>query len=236
MGCQNRRNAEAQVPTLGLVAIGQTPRPDLEEAYRKYVPEARIRMMGALDGMEEKDIRTMAASSSGYPLSVMLRDRSRIEISLHALAPLVEKKLQELENEGVSLAVVLCCGEFPTVESTITVIYPSRVVPAVLGALHGVPRRIGIVLPNEGQIGPATEHWMRKGFMVHAVSAPPDEPDQIREAARTLSEHRPATLVLDCMGFGEKARQAARSAVFCPVIVPAFMTAQIASALVSGLR
>jgi hypothetical protein len=41
-------------------------------------------------------------------------------------------------------------------------------------------------------------------------------------------------IVLDCMGFGEEERRVASSAVSCPVIVPAFMTARIVSEFMPG--
>jgi protein AroM len=218
---------------LGLVTIGQTPRPDLEALYGKYVPGARIRMVGALDAMGPEDIRAVASSSRGYPLSTMLGDGSRLEISLHALAPLVEKRIRELHRDGVRTVMVLCCGEFLPVDLPMTIIYPSRVVPALLLALRG-PCRVGIILPNEGQMEPAAEHWTRKGFTVHVASAPSHDPARIGDAARTLAEHRPDMIVLDCMGFGEEERRVASSAVSCPVIVPAFMTARIVSEFMPG--
>ena len=38
-------------PLLGLVTIGQTPRPDFEAAFARHAPGARILIEGALDGL-----------------------------------------------------------------------------------------------------------------------------------------------------------------------------------------
>ena len=70
---------------LGIVTIGQTPRPDIERACRSYAGATAIRIAGALDGLTREEVRHLENRDGPYPLLVRLADgriASRIQSSI----------------------------------------------------------------------------------------------------------------------------------------------------------
>ena len=50
-------------PILGIVTIGQTPRPDLAGAFSAEAPYAEVRVVGALDGIRAEDLVALLLAS-----------------------------------------------------------------------------------------------------------------------------------------------------------------------------
>ena len=56
-------------PTIGLVTIGQSPRPDIRTAYAAILgPAIRIIEAGALDGLERADVHRLQPGDDDTPL------------------------------------------------------------------------------------------------------------------------------------------------------------------------
>ncbi|MGI0034795.1 MAG: AroM family protein [Nitrososphaera sp.] len=62
------------VSVLGLITLGQTPRPDLEVEFRKHAAAAEIRVAGALDGYSRDEAQRLAATPGDYPLLALLSE------------------------------------------------------------------------------------------------------------------------------------------------------------------
>jgi protein AroM len=204
---------------IGILTIGQTPRPDLEAVFRRHLPGVELLVRGALDGVPMAAIDEMAEAGGEYPLFTILRGGATREISLYRLKPLLDERAQEVAREGAAVAAVMCAGNFPDLASPIPVLYPSRVLSAVVrGVCRG--NRIGIVLPNAGQVGIAVSHWREKGFEATAAVASPTDPAALPAAAKALADPALELIVLDCMGFPPE--EARRMRAFCgrPVLCP----------------
>jgi len=204
---------------VGILTIGQSPRPDFEAIFRRHLPGVGLMVRGALDRLSAETIDAMAAAGGEYPLFTILADGTTREISLQRLKPMLDQRAQEVAAEGASVAVLMCAGNFPKLASPIPVLYPSRVLSAVVrGVCHG--NRIGIVLPNAGQVRIAVEHWREKGFDATPAVASPKEPATLPEAAKVLADPGLELIVLDCMGFPPE--EARRMRAFCgrPVLCP----------------
>jgi len=204
---------------VGILTIGQTPRPDLEKVFHRHLPSVTLVVRGALDGLSVETIDGLAAAGGEYPLFTILRDGTTREISLHRLKPLLDERAREVAADGAAVAALMCAGNFPDLASPIPVLYPSRVLAAVVrGVCRG--NKIGIVLPNAGQVGVAVAHWREKGFEVTPAVASPKEPAALSEAARVFADPNLELIVLDCMGFPPE--EARRMRVLCgrPVLCP----------------
>ncbi len=204
---------------VGILTIGQTPRPDLEAVFQRHLPGVELMVRGALDGVSQQTIEAMVAEGGEYPLFTILRDGSTREISLHRLKPLLDRCANDVAAQGAAVAALMCAGNFPELSSPIPVLYPNRVLAAVV---HGVCRgnRIGIVLPNAGQVGAAVAHWREKGFEVTAAVASPKDPAALPDAARALADPRLELIVLDCMGFPPEEARRMRGLCGRPVLCP----------------
>jgi protein AroM len=204
---------------VGILTIGQAPRPDLEAVFRRHLPGVELLVRGALDRLTMPAIDALAASGGEYPLFTILRDGTTREISLHRLKPLLDERAKDVAAEGASVAALMCAGNFPDLVSPIPVLYPSRMLAAVVrGVCRG--NRIGIVLPNAGQVDVAVAHWREKGFEATAAVASPKEPAALPEAARALADPNLELIVLDCMGFPPEEARRMRGLCGRPVLCP----------------
>lgn len=220
---------------LGMVTIGQTPRPDFEAAFKRYSPDAEIRLLGALDGFSYNDIFALAEEGGAYPLHARLADDSTCNISMRTLAPLVEKQAQRLAADGADLIVVLCAGGFPEFESPIPLLLPGKILPAVSGSLSP-SRHIGVVTPIWGQVEPARQKWQTDGFSVQVTAASPFDSSDVSRAAAELSDPSLDLVVLDCMGHDEHYRSEFARHCLRPVLLAQTLVARIAAEMMAGCK
>jgi protein AroM len=205
--------------TIGIITLGQTPRPDLEQVFRRHLPETNLLIRGGLDDVPAVEIDALAAAGGEYPLFVILRDGSHREISLYRLKPFLDRRAREVAAEGAAVSALMCAGNFPDLDSPIPMIYPSRILTAVArGICRG--NRLGVITPNDGQVAAATAHWREKGFRPAVAVASPLDPEALSRAADALADPGLELIVLDCMGFPPAAARRMRTLCGRPVLCP----------------
>jgi len=205
--------------TIGIITLGQTPRPDLEAVFRRHLPEATLLVRGGLDGVPTPEIDALAGAGGEYPLFVILRDGSHREISLSRLKPYLDRRAREAAVEGAAVSALMCAGNFPDLDSPIPMLYPSRILTAVArGICRG--NRLGVITPNDGQVAFATAHWREKGFSPAVTVASPLDPEALSRAAEALADPGLELIVMDCMGFSPEAARRLRARCGRPVLCP----------------
>jgi len=222
---------DARRPVLGLVTIGQTPRPDFETLFAAHAPGAEIRIAGALDDLAPDQARALERPEGAYPLLVRLRDGGSAEIPLATLVPRVEVVARALAEAGAAAVVVLCAGDFPAIHCRVPVLIPGRILPAVVGA-QAPRRRVGIVTPVAGQAPAAAAKWRRDGFHAVVAWASPLDHDEMAAAAGKMARADVDLVVLDCMGHDEAYREAFASLAGHPVLAAQTVVARVAGELV----
>ncbi len=218
---------------LGLVTIGQTPRPDFEEAFRENVPGVEIRIVGALDGVPADEIAALSAEPGDFPLHMLLADGSTCDIQQETLAPLVEQRMRDLVADGASAVGLLCTGRFHSFECGVPVLMPGKLLPAVAGAI-APSRRIGVVTPIESQVEPMRELWEADGFSVTVAVSSPYHEGENAVAAAVMAEAAPELVVLDCMGHGPASRDEFSRLSGRPVLTAQTLLAKVAGEVVGG--
>lgn len=223
-------------PILGIVTLGQTPRPDLAEAFGVEAPHAEIRVAGALDAISPGDLSalhdlgTSRPQDLDYPLLVRLATGAHIEVPLARLAPRVTTAARMLAADGAAILVIACAGAFPDVPCPVPVLLPGRIVPAVAGALSRT-RRVGIVTPNRAQVPYAERKWRDDHFLPTVTWASPSRDDEMARAADDLRGTDTDLIVIDCMGHGDAARRAMATWTGRPVIAAQSLVARVAGAM-----
>ncbi|MCC8194140.1 MAG: AroM family protein [Deltaproteobacteria bacterium] len=204
---------------IGLLALGQTPRPDLTASVQGMLPDADLRVRGALDGMPEAEIRRLAGQGAEYPLMVLLADRSSLEVDMQTLFPLLKQRAEALRDEGARRVVLMCSGGFPEFGARLPVLRPVSLLLAFAGiAVPG--KRVGIINPIASQQEPAAAYWKARGFDICSAHASPFAPEAVCGAAKELVSRGAEALVLDCMSFSEEVGAVVREAADVPVLVP----------------
>lgn len=217
-------------PVVGIVTIGQTPRPDLAAAFAAAAPHATVRVAGALDGLGADAIARLAVPGP-YPLLVRLADGSTAEVPRDMLVPRVAAAAAALADGGAALVVVACAGAFPDVPCAVPLIVPGHVVPATVRAI-AAGGRIGVVTPNAAQAPFAEAKWRADGFDAAVTHAAPSRPDELAAAAARMRAADVTLVVLDCMGHDEASRAAFAAASGRPTVAVQPLIASLAGALV----
>lgn len=189
----------ARHPLLGVITIGQSPRPDLQQVFQRQAPDARVRVRGALDGLDSHEIGDLARRRTDYPLLVRLLDGSTREIGMEWLHPLVERIAREFADEYATAVVVACAGDFPECRADVPVLLPGRLVPRDV-ATRSPRQRVGIVTPVERQMQAAAAKWLMDGFQPFVTWASPVRHVEIMRASAAMREADVDVVVLDCMG------------------------------------
>lgn len=217
-------------PLLGLVTIGQTPRPDLELEFRRHAPDADVLTIGALDSLTDEAISALGARPGDYPLLTRLADGRTAIVDRTKLVPQIERALTELDAAGARLSVLLCAGGFPDLRSRAPVLVPGRVLPALVRAVSPAGP-IGVVTPIAGQVDAARAKWKADGFESRVTFASPFDHREIDQAIVEMSDPALHVIVLDCMGHNPDYRRAFAAGTGRPVLLAQSAVARIAAEL-----
>jgi protein AroM len=216
------------VKTLGLVTIGQTPRPDLIDAFASHAPGVRVRVVGGLDGLSDDDLARLSPAPHDYPLLCRLRSGAAVEIAQAGLLPFIEDAAGRLARDGAGLIVLACAGDFPDIACAVPVLLPGRLLSGVASAISRT-RRIGVVAPVVGQVPFAEAKWRRDGFQPLVAWASPFSGDETARAAEQLAKANVDLVVLDCMGHEAARKSELSRRCGLPVIAAQTTAARIAA-------
>jgi protein AroM len=219
--------------TLGLVTIGQTPRPDVEGEFRRFSPDADIALTGALDGLERQEIDKLAVGPQPYPLLTRLADGSTAVIERSRLIPLIETAISRLTRFKPAAIAVLCAGDMPAFKAACPVLIPGILLPGIVKACARTAS-IGIVTPVAGQVDAARAKWEKDGFAPHVTYASPFDPSEIERAAGEMRAAPIELVVLDCMGHGREYQRRFTELSRRPVLAAQSIVARLAAEFVDS--
>jgi protein AroM len=225
------------MPSLGTLTIGQTPRSDVLPFFAAHVPVGVAHLhRGLLDGLDAAEIDARYGGRDGPRLATRLRDGRGVELDAAAVEAGVGAALQVLEDDGCTVVVLLCTGTFRRLGlRRALLVEPDRVVPPLVAGLAG-PRRVGVIVPVPSQIDGAAAKWSALAAPPVTAAASPYAADGggIATTARTLRDRGAGIVLMDCIGYTEVHRAAARAAVDVPVLLSTDLVARVVGACLSG--
>jgi protein AroM len=211
--------APEKPPVIGILSLGLTPRPDLEEAVRQSAPGAKLCVRGGLDGLERAELDALGRGKPRYPLMVRLLDKSSREVDMHELLPHLIRQAETLCAEGAQCVVLMCSGGFPEFSLPVPVVRPVSLLLAASGVV-AMRKRVGLVSPIASQQEAAASYWEERGHTIRSAFASPFAPQAVCSAVDKLRAEDVDAIVLDCMSFTEESLELARSRVSVPVLLP----------------
>jgi len=217
---------------LGVLLIGQEPRPDYEAFFRACLPEdGRVLVTGTLDDLSLEEIRSLPCPEGEPVLVTLSREMVPIKVPAKEAHRRMPDKIRFLEESGAHIIVVICTGRFPFLKSRVPLVFPSEVLSHNVAALAG-GKRVGVMVPLPQQIPQLRDKWLAAGVdpVFHAVS-PFTEKDLMEEAGLKLAEFDPTLIVMDCMGYEPEMKQAVKKAARRPVIAARSILARVVSEL-----
>lgn len=215
---------------IGVVTIGQLPRPDIISLINEVLGEDyEALLVGALDDLTIEEIPDFKPEE--YLLMTSIRDKGGRKVSIRVteefLLPLIKRRICELEQE-VDIIIVWCAGRFPEVKSKAIIIRPSEILKGVVNAVLK-KGKLGVIYPLKEQLIWAKPEWSRKGIDVYAdtlgKTLPREEETEI--LAERLAERNLDLILLNCTGFGYKMKQLIKDKTSKPVIQANALTLRI---------
>lgn len=224
--------ASALRPVVGLVTIGQSPRPDVVPDMVEIIgPGVEIREAGALDGLGRAEIDALAPRGDDEILVTRLADGTPVFLGRQRIEGLLEQRIAALEAGGATLTALMCTGDFPRLRARRPIVQPQ---PILVGALRGIswPGRLGVVVPSVPHVPQAVERWRGEGFEPVVVALSPYEEEDPAAVGRAAEGLRGSGLVvLDCMGFRRKTRDEFRELIGAPVLLANLLVARVIAEL-----
>lgn len=226
---------------IGIATIGQSPRDDIIPEMRRVLGRnVEVLERGALDDYTVEEAKRLERKPGEGLLVTRLRDGTELDVSPGIVVPLVQKRIEELEKEGVELTLVLCTGKFPSFKSKRLIVYPSEI---LRGAVSGsITRgRLAIVYPSKEQIrglgtrGGQREKsvWGEEVEVVYDAVSPYGPEEDVVEMAERLSKAGVDLVWLNCMGFSSRHKEIVKKKTGKPVIQSNSLVARVLRELIS---
>lgn len=218
---------------LGLLTIGQAPRPDgLAREIREVLgSEFRVIERGALDGVSRADVAALLPGDDDYALVTLLADGTPVTIAKERILEHLQTQLDRLEVEdGVGATLLMCTGAFPPFRHRRPLVQPQA---ALYGVVIGLAAgsRIGSLAPLERQSEQAQAKWAGMGVTDVVLEAAdpygPDPHGAVRLAARRIGDAGASVLFMDCFGYDLAMRASARAVFGGPVVLARSLAARL---------
>lgn len=220
---------------IGLLTIGQSPRTDFTEDIKDILGDkAEITESGALDGLCREEIEKLSPGETSSVLVSRLKDGGFARLDEEKLLPLLEKRINELEERGVGLIVLLCTGKFPELKSKVPLIYPQRLLHRLVPIFCG-HECIAVVNPDEKQCEQSAEKWGEDFKTTDTFFCNPYSykgVDDIINISEELKRSPSANIILDCMGYTRKMKEDFERLTGKNVILPRILVAEVVSELI----
>lgn len=219
---------------LGLLTIGQSPRPDGLARDVAAIAGAGVEVIerGALDGLGDAELERARPSDSDDALVTLLADGRNVVVTKDAVVERLQAHIDALEAADAAAILLMCTGAFPPFRHRVPLIAPQEVLYAAVRAVAG-GGAVGSVTPLERQIEAARRRWSAQGVAEPiVVAADPycaDPHAAVRSAATALRDAGASVCFLDCFGFDLAMRDVAREAFDGPVVLARSLAARLAS-------
>ena len=163
----------------------------------------------------------------------MYLHRVYVIMSREKIQPILQEKINHLENIGIEQILLLCTGVFPELTTTTSyLIEPDRIIPPAVKALVG-NRRLGVIVPLNEQkeaLYPKFSPFGLEPFFA-VVSPYHHNAGSYAEATAKL-KNKVDIILLDCMGYTEETREAISKQIGLPVILSNAIMAKLTSEMI----
>ncbi len=195
---------------IGLLPLGQSPRPDFIVTLAAMAPNIHFRVRGSLDNLSKEEIQTLSQKPSSYKLLTICQNRQSYEIGMEYLIPFLEKAANHLAKDGASPIILMCAARFPELKIR-GLVLPYQLMEAHASDMSRI-RCIGVITPNPSQIDATLKGWIKIGFKPRVLTASPFSSKEMDRAIKKLKEGPCELILLDCMGFSPSQANAVKNA------------------------
>lgn len=218
--------------TLGIITVGQSPRPDLVDDIAPLVgPDVDVLEAGLLDGLDEHQIEALAPRDPERAVVTRRADGSPVVVDIQRVTERLAERIAYVEARGADLSVLCCTADVPPVPSRRPVVYPGRILPRGVAALLG-DGCLGVVVPLHRQRDAARRRWSSfAGRLVVGVFHPYVDDGGWSDLAQAFMRERVDMIVLDSFGYSHEMRAELALLTGLPVICARRLVARVVAEL-----
>jgi len=220
---------------IGIITIGQSPRMDVvPEMTPFFGGHVEVLEVGAMDGLTLAQARAYRPEAGMTHLASRMRDGTEILIAKEKILTRIERAVNDLNQQNVSLILLFCVGVFPKFPSRCLIVEPQRIVDHCVKSLISEDDHLGILIPITEQ-----EAWVRETFLkitprITVTDASPySDRSSLDQAGRVLREANCDLIVMYCMGFNRPLANEIRQITGKPVILSSSLVARVLGELTS---
>ena len=214
---------------IGAITVGQSPRVDAIPEMEPILGDSiEILQMGGLDGLTREEIAAFQPREHDHILVSRLNDGSSVTFGESHILPRLQSAIHTLEEQGVSMILFLCTGEFPeTFSARVPLLFPNQILTAVVPAL--IPNgRLTVLTPSASQTEQTEKKWEAFVSSVTIIPASPYEgAESVLEKAAAIHPENTDLIVLDCIGYTLEMKERIHALTGKPVILPRTLLARI---------
>ncbi len=220
---------------LGILTIGQTPRPDITDDLAQLLPpEIQLAEFGVLDGMTPRQVREELGYTGGELLVTRMgRQKEQVRLSGGKVMVRMQDCIRRAQRDGADVLLLACTGVFPDYEHRVPLLRPDACQREQTAAL-AAGRPVGVLIPNESQRDQIAGWWSFAGVgePLVAVAEPfSGNAEEAVRAAQALKVAGACVLCMDCFGYTLLQQQAAAKATGLPTVLPRQVLAEQAMSL-----
>ncbi|MFP4081205.1 MAG: AroM family protein [Candidatus Aminicenantes bacterium] len=205
---------------IGFITIGQSPRKDLIPEIKPFLlTHIEIVEYGLLNHMRNEEIENMSPEADEIPLVTRLRNGSQVQLGEKKIGELLPKAIDLMKiNMDVNAVAALCTHDFPKIKSACPTIFPYDYLQFLINCILE-PRKLGVVIPLENQFEMAKKKWGSDRTIVE-VKSPYAEDKTWEKIAENFAQKEAGAILLDCIGYKLKDRQAIQRSIKIPTLLP----------------
>jgi protein AroM len=214
---------------IGAITVGQAPRVDVTADIMDILgPKVELLERGGLDGLSREEIEQFKPEPGDYILVSRLVDGSSVTFAEKYILGRLQKAIDALEAEGVTLIMVFCTGEFPAeLRSNVPMIFPGDVIERIAPMLTNRSSIIAVT-PSPLQIEQSQAKWLKYVDKCVSVSVSPyGSYEDVAALAAEIKDVDADLIVLDCIGFTQQMKEMFAEKTGKPILLPRTLLARI---------
>lgn len=196
---------------IGVITIGQSPRPDLIPEIKSFFPtNVEIIQKGVLDNIDKKGLEQIKPDDGQTTLISRLKDGTSVTMAKEKIIPLLQHVIDDLNKNNVCIIIIACTGEFKSFRSKIPIIYPDYLLNHVVKGIFRDEKQIGVIIPLQEQEKSIKNKWKSMGLNAITVVSSPylyKEESLIHAAKQLEKSNKINTIVLDCIGYTQQMKE-----------------------------
>jgi|YelNatPaOPRAMG01_1025707.scaffolds.fasta_scaffold00156_24 protein AroM len=221
---------------VAFLTIGQSPREDIfADIIPRLSSTCQVIQAGALDALNREEIDCLKPEEGHLPLITRLRNGQAVIVSREKILPLLQARINSLEQEGVEIIAVLCTEDFSDLPSKKKLLLPFDLLKKEI--LKHSPSGLIVFIPLKEQRKLAETKWQTLEIeLLIEILNPYQDVSNFTLLTNRLKRRGNFLLVFDCLGYSISLAQSISQELALPFLVPRLILVQEINHLISEVR